>query len=161
MKDCTNMFLRIRTIVGLIPMFAVEVIDEEMLDKLPAFKERMDWVLKNKPKLASLVSHWEVKGDDSKHLLSLLRGHRLKKLLERMLNEKEFLSDYGVRALSKEYEENPFHIKLDEIDYTVKYLPAESDSDMFGGNSNWRGPIWFPVNFLIIESIWVKVREVF
>ena len=153
MKDCSSVFMRIRTIVGLIPMFAVEVIDEEMLDKLPAFKERMDWVLKNKPKLASLVSHWEVKGDDSKHLLSLLRGHRLKKLLERMLNEKEFLSDYGVRALSKEYEENPFHINLEGTDYTVKYLPAESDSDLFGGNSNWRGPIWFPVNFLIIESL--------
>ncbi|WP_226065157.1 MGH1-like glycoside hydrolase domain-containing protein [Kaistella polysaccharea] len=153
LKDCTNMFLRIRTIVGLIPMFAVEVIDEEMLEKLPAFKERMDWVLENKPKLASLVSHWEVKGDDSKHLLSLLRGHRLKKLLERMLNEKEFLSDYGVRALSKEYEEDPFHINLDGTDYTVKYLPAESDSYMFGGNSNWRGPIWFPINFLIIESL--------
>ena len=153
LKDCTNMFLRIRTIVGLIPMFAVEVIDEEMLDKLPAFSERMAWVLKNKPELAALVSHWDVKGDESKHLLSLLRGHRLKKLLERMLNEKEFLSDYGVRALSKEYEENPFHINLGGIDYTVKYLPAESDSYMFGGNSNWRGPIWFPINFLIIESL--------
>ena len=153
LKDCTNMFMRIRTIVGLIPMFAVEVIDEEMLDKLPAFKERMDWVLKNKPKLASLVSHWETKGDDSKHLLSLLRGHRLKKLLERMLNETEFLSDFGVRALSKEYEENPFKINLGGTDYTVKYLPAESDSGMFGGNSNWRGPIWFPINFLIIESL--------
>ncbi|SFI59271.1 hypothetical protein SAMN05421638_0160 [Kaistella treverensis] len=153
LKDCTNMFLRIRTIVGLIPMFAVEVIDEEMLDKLPVFRERMAWVLKNKPELAALVSHWDVKGDESKHLLSLLRGHRLKKLLERMLNEKEFLSDYGVRALSKEYEENPFHINLGGTDYTVKYLPAESDSYMFGGNSNWRGPIWFPINFLIIESL--------
>lgn len=153
LKDCTNMFLRIRSIVGLIPMFAVEVIDEEMLDKLPAFKERMDWVLKNKPKLAALVSHWEVKGDDSKHLLSLLRGHRLKKLLERMLNEKEFLSAYGIRALSKEYEENPFKVNIDGTAYSVKYLPAESDSGMFGGNSNWRGPIWFPVNFLIMESL--------
>ena len=153
LKDCSNIFLRIRTIVGLIPMFAVEVIDEEMLDKLPAFKERMNWVLKNKPELAALVSHWEIKGDDSKHLLSLLRGHRLKKLLERMLNEKEFLSDYGVRGLSKEYEEDPFTMKIDDTEYRVKYLPAESDSDMFGGNSNWRGPIWFPINFLIIESL--------
>ena len=153
LKGGNTMFMRIRSIVGLIPMFAVEVIDEEMLNKLPAFKERMDWVLKNKPKLASLVSHWEVKGDDSKHLLSLLRGHRLKKLLERILHENEFLSDYGVRALSKEYEDNPFHINLDGTDYMLKYLPAESDSDMFGGNSNWRGPIWFPVNFLIIESL--------
>ena len=153
LEDGTNKLLKIRTIVGLIPMYAVEVIDDEMLEKLPKFKERMDWFLKNKPELAALVSHWEVKGEDSKHLLSLLRGHRLKKLLERMLNEKEFLSEYGVRALSKEYEENPFHINLNGTDYKVKYLPAESDSYMFGGNSNWRGPIWFPVNFLIIESL--------
>ena len=153
LKDGTTRSLKIRTIVGLIPMFAVEVIDEEMLGKLPKFKERMDWVLANKPELASLVSHWEVKGDDSKHLLSLLRGHRLKKLLVRMLNEKEFLSDYGVRALSKEYEEHPFEINLNGVEFSVKYLPAESDSGMFGGNSNWRGPIWFPINFLLIESL--------
>ena len=153
LEDGTNMFLRIRTIVGLIPMFAVEVIEDEIVQKLPRFKARMDWVLENKPELASLVSHWQVKGDDSKHLLSLLRGHRLKKLLERMLDEKEFLSDFGVRALSKIYKENPFNISLDGADYSVKYLPAESDSGMFGGNSNWRGPIWFPVNALIIESL--------
>ncbi|KIA90352.1 MGH1-like glycoside hydrolase domain-containing protein [Kaistella jeonii] len=148
-----NMFLRLRTIVGLIPMFAVEVIEDEILQKLPVFKARMDWVLKNKKELAGLVSHWEVKGQDSKHLLSLLRGHRLKRLLARMLDEKEFLSDYGVRALSKIYEENPFKIQLNGMDYSVKYTPAESDSGLFGGNSNWRGPIWFPINFLIIESL--------
>lgn len=153
LSDGTNMFLRIRTIVGLIPMFAVEVIEDEILQKLPQFKARMDWILENKPELAALVSYWEAKGQNSKHLLSLLRGHRLKKLLTRMLDEKEFLSDYGVRALSKQYENNPFQIKLNETDYFVKYLPAESDSGMFGGNSNWRGPVWFPVNALIIESL--------
>lgn len=153
LSDGTNMFLRIRTIVGLIPMFAVEVIDDEMVEKLPLFKARMQWVLDNKPELAALVSHWEVKGDDSKHLLSLLRGHRLKRLLARMLDEKEFLSDYGIRALSKVYQDNPFQIQLNGNDYSVKYLPAESDSAMFGGNSNWRGPIWFPINSLIVESL--------
>ncbi|MBU8882593.1 glucosidase [Kaistella sp. DKR-2] len=153
LSDGTNMFLRIRTIVGLIPMFAVEVIEDEILQKLPQFKARMDWILENKPELAALVSYWEAKGQNSKHLLSLLRGHRLKKLLTRMLDEKEFLSDYGVRALSKQYDEHPFQIKLNDTDYFVKYLPAESDSGMFGGNSNWRGPIWFPVNALIIESL--------
>lgn len=146
-------YLKLRTIVGLIPMFAVEVIDDEMIEKLPNFKRRMTWVLENKPELAALVSHWEIKGENSKHLLSLLRGHRLKKLLSRMLNPNEFLSEYGIRALSKEYEENPFHLNLEGTDYTVKYTPAESDSGLFGGNSNWRGPIWFPINFLIIESI--------
>ncbi|WP_419868637.1 MGH1-like glycoside hydrolase domain-containing protein [Chryseobacterium sp. CT-SW4] len=151
--DCKHMYLRLRTIVGLIPLFAVEVIDDDMIENLPNFKNRMDWVLKNKPELAALVSHWQIKGEDSKHLLSLLRGHRLKRLLKRMLNPDEFLSEYGVRALSKEYENNPFHLNLNGTDYTVKYTPAESDSGLFGGNSNWRGPIWFPINFLIIESL--------
>jgi hypothetical protein len=148
-----HMYLKLRTIVGLIPMFAVEVIDDEMIENLPDFKKRMQWVLDNKPELAALVSHWEVKGEDSKHLLSLLRGHRLKRLLHRMLNPEEFLSDFGVRALSKEYENNPFHLHLNGKDYTVQYTPAESDSRLFGGNSNWRGPVWFPINFLIIESL--------
>lgn len=152
-SDGTHMYLKMRTIVGLIPMFAVEVIDSEILNKLPNFKTRMDWVLKNKPELAALVSHWEVEGQDSKHLLSLLRGHRLKRLLHRMLNPDEFLSDFGVRALSKEYEKNPYTLDLDGTVYTVKYTPAESDSGLFGGNSNWRGPIWFPINSLIIESL--------
>ena len=148
-----HFFLKLRAIVGLIPIFAVEVIDDEMIEKLPRFKDRMHWVLENKPELAALVSHWEVKGQDSKHLLSLLRGHRLKRLLYRMLDPKEFLSDYGIRALSKVYEENPFHLYMHETDYLVKYTPAESDSGMFGGNSNWRGPIWFPINYLLIESL--------
>ncbi|MDV7699022.1 glucosidase [Chryseobacterium soli] len=152
-SDGTNMYLKLRTIVGLIPMFAVEVIDDEMIENLPNFKKRMKWVLENKPELASLVSRWEVKGQDSKHLLSLLRGHRLKRLLSRMLNPNEFLSDYGIRALSKEYENNPYTLNLNETDYRVRYTPAESDSGLFGGNSNWRGPIWFPINFLIIESL--------
>ncbi|WP_336961133.1 MGH1-like glycoside hydrolase domain-containing protein [Chryseobacterium contaminans] len=152
-SDGTHMYLRLRTIVGLIPMFAVEVIDDEMIENLPNFKKRMKWVLDNKPELAALVSRWEVKGQDSKHLLSLLRGHRLKRLLARMLNPDEFLSEYGVRALSKEYEQNPYTLNLNDTDYCVKYTPAESDSGLFGGNSNWRGPIWFPINFLIIDSL--------
>ena len=152
-KSGENMFLRLRTIVGLIPMFAVEVIEDEILEKLPVFKARMDYVLKNKQELSSLVSHWEVKGEGGKHLLSLLRGHRLKRLCHRMLDEQEFLSDYGIRALSKIYEKDPFEIHFNNTDYSVKYTPAESDSGLFGGNSNWRGPIWFPINFLIIESL--------
>lgn len=152
-SDGDHMYLKLRTIVGLIPMFAVEVIDDEMIEKLPNFKKRMKWILENKPELASLVSHWEIKGDESKHLLSLLRGHRLKRLLSRMLDPDQFLSEFGIRALSKEYEENPFTLNLNGTDYKVKYTPAESDSGLFGGNSNWRGPIWFPINFLIIESL--------
>ncbi|MEC5393728.1 MGH1-like glycoside hydrolase domain-containing protein [Bergeyella sp. RCAD1439] len=145
--------MKLRSIVGLIPMFAVEIIDHKMLERLPNFTSRMDWILKNKPQLANLVSHWEVEGKGRKHLLSILRKTRLKKILSRMLDEKEFLSDYGIRSMSKIYENAPFEFEIDGNKYTVNYLPAESDSRMFGGNSNWRGPIWFPINFLIVESL--------
>lgn len=145
--------LKLRSIVGLIPMFAVEIIEHDILEKLPNFTKRMQWILKNKPELANLVSHWEVEGEGGKHLMSILRKNRLTRILKRMVDEKEFLSDYGIRSMSKVYEENPFKFTVDGQDFTVKYTPAESDSRMFGGNSNWRGPIWFPINFLIVESL--------
>ncbi|MFT4093734.1 MAG: glucosidase [Niabella sp.] len=151
--NATTVTLKLRSMVGLVPMFAVEVFEDAMLDKLPAFAARMKWVLDNKPRLANLVSHWDIPGMGQKRLLSLLRGHRLKKLLERMLDPNAFLSDYGVRSLSKEYEQKPFRFTIGEKDFTVTYTPAESDSGMFGGNSNWRGPVWWPLNFLIIESL--------
>lgn len=153
LKDGTSKNLKLRSIVGLIPMFAVEIVEHDTLEKLPGFTARMDWILKNKPDLAKLVSHWEVEGKGRKHLMSILRKTRITRILQRMLDEKEFLSDYGIRSMSKIYEENPFEFNVDEHHYTVKYLPAESDSRMFGGNSNWRGPIWFPINFLIVESL--------
>ncbi|SIQ01955.1 Glycosyl hydrolase family 63 C-terminal domain-containing protein [Chryseobacterium sp. RU37D] len=145
--------LKLRSIVGLIPMFAVEIIDHHLLDKMPNFVERMEWVLKNKPELTKLVSHWEEEGQGRKHLMSILRKNRLTKVLSRMLDEKEFLSQYGIRAMSKVYEENPFKFSVHGTENVVYYTPAESDSRMFGGNSNWRGPIWFPINFLIVESL--------
>ncbi len=145
--------LKIRSMVGLIPLLAVEVLEPELLKQLPEFNVRLKWFLKYRPDLASLVSHWNVKGKGERHLLSLLRGHRMKMLLKRMLDETEFLSDYGVRSLSKYHKENPYVLKLNGNQYEVKYLPAESDSGMFGGNSNWRGPVWFPVNFLLIEAL--------
>ncbi|MCW3162018.1 MGH1-like glycoside hydrolase domain-containing protein [Chryseobacterium oryctis] len=145
--------LKLRSIVGLIPMFAVEIIDHHLLDKMPNFKTRMEWVLKNKPELTKLVSHWEEEGHRRKHLMSILRKTRLTKVLTRMLDEKEFLSSYGIRAMSKVYEENPFIFSVHGNENVVHYTPAESDSRMFGGNSNWRGPIWFPINFLIVESL--------
>ena len=145
--------LKLRSIVGLIPMFAVEVVDHTLLEKLPNFRKRMDWILKNKPELANLVSHWEVEGKGGKHLMSVLRKTRLTRILQRMADEKEFLSPYGIRSMSKVYEDNPYTFSVDGKDFKVKYTPAESDSSMFGGNSNWRGPIWFPINFLIVESL--------
>jgi hypothetical protein len=145
--------MKVRSMVGLIPLFAVEVLDQEVFDSMPQFTERLQWFLKNRPDLANLISRWNEKGKGERHLLSLLRGHRMKRLLSRMLDETEFLSDYGIRALSKHYEKNPYKFFLNGNELEVKYAPGESETQMFGGNSNWRGPIWFPVNYLIIESL--------
>ncbi|HTN38428.1 MAG TPA: hypothetical protein VL053_15210 [Arachidicoccus sp.] len=144
--------LRLRSIVGIIPLFAVEVIDEGSLQKAPLFIERMNWIYQHKPELARLVSRWKEQ-NNTLHLLSLLRGHRMKKILERMLDENEFLSTYGVRSVSKYHLEHPYILQIKDFTYKVGYTPGESDSNMFGGNSNWRGPIWMPINFLIIESL--------
>jgi len=145
--------LKIRSMVGLIPLFAVEVLDDELVQSQPIFVERMKWFLENRPDLAKLVSRWHEKGADEKHLLSLLRGHRMKRILYRMLDDTEFLSDYGIRSLSKYHEQNPYELTVDGKTLSIQYTPAESTIPLFGGNSNWRGPVWMPVNFLIIESL--------
>ena len=145
--------MRLRSMVGLIPLFAVEVLEQELLDALPGFYGRLKWFLNYRPDLARLVSRWEEPGKGERHLLSLLRGHRMKSLFRYMLDENEFLSPYGIRALSKFHEQNPYNFEWGGHQVTVAYLPGESDSYMFGGNSNWRGPIWMPVNFLLIESM--------
>jgi len=145
--------LRARSMVGLIPLFAVEVLDEELLNKLPSFKARLEWFLEHRPKLAGLVSHWDVPGLGKRRLLSMLRGHRMKCLLKRMLDEQEFLSEHGVRALSRIHLEQPFRFDAGGHELVVRYLPAESDSNRFGGNSNWRGPVWMPLNYMVVESL--------
>jgi hypothetical protein len=145
--------LKVRSMVGLIPLFAVEVIDDKILQSLPEFARRLNWLLERRPDLASLVSRWHEKGADEKHLLSLLRGHRVKRLLYRMLDETEFLSEYGIRSVSKYHEAHPYELKVDDHLLTIKYTPAESDVTLFGGNSNWRGPIWMAPNYLLIESL--------
>jgi hypothetical protein len=145
--------LKVRSIVGLIPLFAVEPIREELFDKLPEFKKRLDFFLREKPKLAALVSSWIQPGYRKRRLFSLLRGHRMKSVLQKMLNSDEFLSDYGIRSLSKYHEKNPYTMKISGDSLSIKYTPGEADTRMFGGNSNWRGPIWFPINYLIIESL--------
>ena len=145
--------LRVRSLVGLIPLFAVEVLEPDLIEHLPDFKKRLEWLFSHRPELANLVSRWQEPGTGERRLLSLLRGHRMKRLLRRMLDETEFLSDYGVRGLSKYHLQHPYVYRHNENSFSVQYTPAESDSYMFGGNSNWRGPIWFPVNFLLIESL--------
>ena len=148
-----SMLLKLRSMVGLIPLFAVEVIDPDMLEKLPDFKRRVEWVLTNRPDLASLISRWYEPGKGETRLLSIIRGHRMKMILKRMFDESEFLSDFGVRSLSKYYETNPFEFRVGNEVLRVAYTPAESTGAMFGGNSNWRGPVWFPMNFLIVDSL--------
>lgn len=145
--------MKVRSMVGLIPLFAVEVLDEDLFEAFPEFTQRLEWFLSNRPDLAGLVSRWGERGKNSRHLLSLLRGHRMKRLLKRMLDESEFLSPYGIRAMSKVYEKEPYQFHANGHTFSVDYVPAEGNTHLFGGNSNWRGPIWFPVNFLLIESL--------
>ena len=145
--------LKVRSMVGLIPLFAVEVLDEKLLEQVPEFTVRLQRFLERRPRVAGLVSRWKEKNVGQKHLLSLLPAYRLKKLLNRLLDENEFLSDYGIRTLSKHYEQNPYTLVFNGGHFTVEYSPGESTTDLFGGNSNWRGPIWLPLNFLIIESL--------
>jgi hypothetical protein len=148
-----EMPLRIRSMVGLIPLFAVTTIEPDLLERLPDFRVRLEWFLEHKPELAGLVSRWHEPGLGERRLMAITRGHRMKRVIKRMVDETEFLSPYGVRALSRYHLEHPYTIQVDGLTHTVRYKPGESDSGLFGGNSNWRGPIWFPVNYLIVESL--------
>lgn len=145
--------LRVRSLVGLIPMLAVETIDPELRHKLPNFTRRMRWFLHNRPDLASLVPSWEEQGVGNHRLLALVPEDRLKRLLKRMLDTELFLSPHGIRSVSKGHQNDPYHFAVDGQTWSVKYEPAESRSSLFGGNSNWRGPVWFPINVLLIESL--------
>ncbi|MEA2739345.1 MAG: hypothetical protein QOH05_2652, partial [Acetobacteraceae bacterium] len=146
--------LRMFSLVGLFPLFAVEVLEAETLERCPEFSERLRWVLDHRPDLAGLVSNWNVEGQGARRLLSLLRGHRMKALLRRMLDETAFLSPYGVRSVSRQHLDQPFELELDGQRFKVSYVPGDSNSRAFGGNSNWRGPIWMPVNFMLVESLY-------
>ena len=148
-----NMDLKVRSLVGLIPLFAVTTIDRKTLDKLPGFKSRIDWFVNERPNLSSNLACMEGCDNDSLRLLAVVNEERLRLLLEKMLDETEFLSDYGIRSVSKYHEKNPYIFETSDKTYDVTYEPAESPTEMFGGNSNWRGPIWFPVNYLLIESL--------
>jgi hypothetical protein len=145
--------LRVRSIVGLMPLLAIETIDSELLNAVPSFKERLEWYLENRPDLASLVSRWQEPGMGARRLVALTRGHRMKCLLRRMLDPEEFLSPYGVRSVSKVHKDHPYILNVRGEEKVVNYDPGESRTGMFGGNSNWRGPIWFPLNYLFIESL--------
>ena len=153
LPDGTARQLRVRTMVGLIPLYAVEVLEPDQLAQVPDFAARLEWLLQNRPDLANLVSRWRDKGTGETTLLSLLRGHRMKALLTRMLDETEFLSDHGVRSLSKAFQSKPYEWANGDELYSINYVPGEGTSRAFGGNSNWRGPVWMPVNMLLIDSL--------
>jgi hypothetical protein len=145
--------LRVRSMVGLIPLFAVEILDEALLARVPNFTRRLDWYLEHRPDLARLVSRWAKPGEADRRLLSVVRAFRMKKILQRLFDPDEFLSDYGVRSVSRYHRNHPYIFENAGTSYGVHYAPGESDSRLFGGNSNWRGPIWMPLNYLIVRSL--------
>ena len=145
--------LKIRSMVGLIPLFAVEAIEAGRIEGFPGFARRLDWFVDNRPDLTEGVACMQTPGDHGRRLLAIVDPNKLRRVLARLLDEKEFLSPYGVRALSAVHRADPYVLNLDGQSYSVPYEPAESSSGLFGGNSNWRGPIWFPVNYLLIESL--------
>lgn len=145
--------LRVRSLVGLMPLLAVETIEPELLDAMPGFKERLEWYLTNRPDLAALISRWHEPGMGERRLIALTRGHRMKCLLRRMLDSNEFLSDYGVRSMSKFHHDHSYVLEVHGEQKVLNYEPAESRTGLFGGNSNWRGPVWFPINYLLIEAL--------
>jgi hypothetical protein len=154
MPDGRYLPLRVRSLVGLMPLLAVETIEPALLDAMPGFKGRLEWYLENRPDLASLISRWHEPGAGDRRLVALTRGHRMKCLLRRMLDPEEFLSDYGVRSLSKFHATHPYVLRTEDgSERVVNYEPAESQTNIFGGNSNWRGPVWLPINYLLIESL--------
>jgi hypothetical protein len=145
--------MKIRSIVGLVALFAVESLEPAVVDKLPGFKRRMEWFIEHRPDLAGHVPFMNIPGEGQRRLMSIVNGEQLRRVLRLMLDESEFLSPYGVRALSRFHKDHPFVMPVDHTEYRVDYEPAESATGLFGGNSNWRGPVWFPVNYLIIESL--------
>jgi hypothetical protein len=145
--------LKARSMVGLIPLFAVETLEEEVVDALPGFQRRMQWFLDNRPEFRAHLERRSGSSAPGRRLLSLVNRDRLRSVLRYLLDEGEFLSPYGVRSLSRIHAEQPYRVSFGGQDYRVAYEPGESKTELFGGNSNWRGPVWFPVNFLLIESL--------
>jgi hypothetical protein len=145
--------LRMRSMVGLIPLFAVETLEPRLVDQLPGFKRRMQWFIDNRPDLTHNVASMTVRGKGERRLLSIVNPDQLRRILRRMLDPGEFLSEYGIRSLSRAHRDQPYVLATDGREHTAGYEPGESGSGLFGGNSNWRGPIWFPLNYLLIESL--------
>ncbi len=153
LPDGKHLPMKVRSMVGLIPLFAIQTLEPEVLDSLKGFRGRLAWFIENRPDLRENVACMQTKGMRERRLLSIVDKDKLRRVLSKMLDESEFLSPYGIRALSRYHKDNPYRFQVNGHEYRVDYEPAESTSGLFGGNSNWRGPIWFPVNYLIIESL--------
>jgi hypothetical protein len=148
--------LRVRSMVGLIPLLTVQVLSDELIGGLPGFRKRLDWFLTYRRDLAKHISYMEAqdgRAAPDRRLLAIPSRQRLQRVLRYLLDEKEFLSPYGIRSLSKYHQENPYVFRCSGQEYRVEYLPGESNTNLFGGNSNWRGPVWFPLNYLLIEAL--------
>src|SRR6185503_5982955 len=145
--------MRVRSLVGLIPLIAVEIIEKQTVERLKGFQKRSQWFVKNRSDLASHIGYLEGRSCHDLFLLSIPSRERLQRVLSRLLDESEFFSPFGIRSLSRVHEKEPYVLTLEGREYRVDYTPAEGNSALFGGNSNWRGPIWFPINFLLVEAL--------
>jgi len=153
LSDGNHFPLKVRSMVGLIPLFAVETLEPELLARLPSFKRRLEWFIDNRPDLTRNLACMRTPGRGERRLLSIVDHDRLRRVLRYMLDENEFFSPHGIRALSQTHRNHPYTLSVNGMEHRVDYEPAESSTGLFGGNSNWRGPVWFPVNFLLIESL--------
>jgi Glycosyl hydrolase family 63 C-terminal domain len=153
LPDGSQFPMKVRSMVGLIPLFAVQTLEPEVLDKLPDFKRRLEWFIDNRPDLTKDLASTRIEGMGERRLLSIADQDQLRRILSVVLDEREFLSPYGIRALSKLHGDHPYCVAVNGTDHCISYDPGESTTGLFGGNSNWRGPIWFPLNFLLLESL--------
>ncbi len=153
LPDGRNLPMKVRSMVGLIPLFAVATIDGALLDRFPSFKRRLQWFVENRPELGGFIETRTESDGRISRFLALVDRERLRSILRYLLDEDEFLSPYGIRAVSRYHREHPYVVNVMGVEHRVDYEPAESSTGFFGGNSNWRGPIWFPLNFLIIEAL--------
>jgi hypothetical protein len=145
--------LKVRSMVGLIPLFAVETLEPSTLERLPGFKRRLEWFVAHRPDLVANVACMKTTGTSERRLLSIVTKEQLRRVLRVMLDEREFLSPFGIRALSRLHAEAPYTLRVGDHEHRVDYEPGESTTGLFGGNSNWRGPVWFPVNYLLVEAL--------
>ena len=151
--DGNRKLLRVRSLVGIVPLFAADTLEWDLLDSHPGFKKRMEWFVNNRPDLTEGLAPLMESGMESRRLMAIVNRQRLERILERVLNEEEFLSPFGIRSMSRYHKDNPCVVQLDGREFRVDYESGDSQTSMFGGNSNWRGPVWFPMNLLLIEAL--------